>query len=176
MVNCLATDYIKVGSKALLAAKGPQVACGHIEPAGRESIAKLSSGRKLWIIATNIGSSKFLMSIQSFDKFYQLLMGAKSKRSKTHKQDKRDTRGVRFHSAEEGDVLIQPACYAHSDLTGRAFAADGSTRCALVHEWEGLDMRDTRRATVVFTSFSTGCGRGYISQWLRRFLEIKKSR
>ena len=33
-VNCLAPDYIKVGSKALLAAKGPWMTCGHIEPAG----------------------------------------------------------------------------------------------------------------------------------------------
>ena len=168
-VNCLAPGYIKVGSKALLAAKGPWMTCGHIEPAGGESIAKLSSGRKLWIIATNISSSKFLMSIQSFDHFYQLLMGAKSKRSKTHKQDKRNIRGLRFHLAEEGDVLIQPACYAHCVLTGRAFAADGSTRWALVHGWEGLDLRDTRRATVVFNNFSTGCGRGYISQWLKRY-------
>ena len=69
----------------------------------------------------------------NFDHFYQPLMGAKSKRSKTHKQDKRNTRGLRFHLAEDGDVLIQPACYAHCVLTGRAFAADGSTRWALVH-------------------------------------------
>ena len=162
-VNCLAPDYIKVGSKALFAAKGPWMTCVHIEPAGGESIAKLSSGRKLWIIATNIGSSRFLMSIQSFDHFYQRLMGAKSKRSKTHKQDKRNIRGLRFHLAEEGDVLFQPACYAHCVLTGRAFAADGSTRWALMHGWEGLDLRDTRRASIAFNSFSTGCGRGYIS-------------
>ena len=33
-VNCLAPDYIKVGSKALFAAKGPWMTCVHIEPAG----------------------------------------------------------------------------------------------------------------------------------------------
>ena len=30
-------------------------------------------------------------------------------------------------------------------------------------------LRDTRRASIVFNSFSTGCGRGYISQWLKRY-------
>ena len=108
------------------------------------------------------------MSIQSFDHFYQPLKGAKTKRSKTHKRDKINIHGLRFHLAE-GDVVMQPACYAHSVLTGQALAADGSTRRALVHGWEGLDLRDTRRATVVFNSFGTDCGRGYIAQWLKRY-------
>ena len=109
------------------------------------------------------------MSIQSFDHFYQPLMGAKIKRSKTHKRDKINIHGLRFHLAEERDVVMQPACYAHSVLTVQALAADGSTRWALVHGWEGLDLRDTRRATVVFNSFGTDCGRGYIAQWLKRY-------
>ena len=109
------------------------------------------------------------MSIQSSDHFYQLLMGAKSKRSETHKQNERNICGLRIHLAEEGDALVQPVCYAHCVLTGGVFAVDGSTRWAFVHGWEGLDLRDTRRASIVFNSFSTGSGRGYISQCLKRY-------
>ena len=59
-------------------------------------------------------------------------------------------------------------CMVGKDWTC-ATNADDSTRWALVHGWEGLDLRDNRLASIVFNSFSTGCGRGYISQWLKRY-------
>ena len=37
-----------------------------------------------------------------------------------------------------------------------------------MHGWEGLPLWDTRRATVVFSSFSTGCGTRHIAQWFKR--------
>ena len=65
--DCVRVDapsYISVDSKALLAIKDPWFTSGHIESAGAESVAKLESGRKLWLIASNIEFSRFLYGIQ----------------------------------------------------------------------------------------------------------------
>ena len=70
-ISCLAPEYIKIRSKAT---KGPWFTCAHIEWGGSESIAKLESGRKIWIFASTIASSQFLMSVQCFDHLYRLLV------------------------------------------------------------------------------------------------------
>ena len=74
-VTTLVPDYITVTtSNDLLAVKGSWFTAGHIEYAGGESIAKLASGRNLWIISTNLASSQFVLNITDFNSVYRLLM------------------------------------------------------------------------------------------------------
>ena len=158
--NCVqvsAPEYISLSSKACLATTGPWFTNGHIESAGGESIARLESGRKLWIIASNIESSRLIAKIQTFQEFHHLLM-SRSQRS----EDCPEFNGLRYHLALPGDVLIQPPCYAHCVLTGR------SEGWALVHGWEGLNLHDVNRANVVFDRFCLGVGKGVVYEWLQR--------
>ena len=164
--DCVRVDvpsYISVDSKALLAIKGPWFTSGHIESAGAESIAKLESGRKLWLIASNIESSRFLYGIQTFKDFHRLLMD----RAK-YGNDEKLCRGLSYHLAKPGDLLIQPPCFAHCVLTGRTSAADGSTSWSLVHGWEGLNVSDHLRGSLVIDRFCSGVKRGFILQWLEQ--------
>ena len=138
-ISCLAPEYIKIRSKALLATKGPWFTCAHIEWGGSESMAKLESGRKIWIFASTIASSQFLMSVQSFNHLYRLLFEPKTLYSRRKRKLIRD---LRHHLAEPGDVIIQPPCYAHCVLTGRSLNTDETVRWALVHGWEGINVND----------------------------------
>ena len=72
-VHCLPPpNNVVLRSKALLAAKGPWFTAAHNEWGGGESIAKLESGRKIWIIAINTGQHcKFRMGIESFEMLYR---------------------------------------------------------------------------------------------------------
>ena len=101
--------------------KGPWFTAGHIESAGGESIAKLASGRKLWIISTNFASSQFVLNITDFNSVYRLLM----LRESMNRNKKKLCRGLRYPLAEPGDVLIQPPLFAHCVLTGRSLTSDG---------------------------------------------------
>ena len=165
-ISCLAPEYIKIRSKALLATKGPWFTCAHIEWGGSESIAKLESGRKIWIFASTIAFSQFLTSVQSFNHLYRLLVEPKTLYSRRERMLIRD---LRYHLAEPGDVIIQPPCYAHCVLTGRSLNTDGTVRWALAHGWEGINVNDQERANRVFGQFSSGAGKGLIRQWLDRY-------
>ena len=76
-------------------------------------------------------------------------------------------RGLSYHLAKPGDLLIQP-CFAHCALTGRTSAADGSTSWSLVHGWEGLNVSDHLRGSLVIDRFCSGVKRGFILQWLEQ--------
>ena len=157
-----APPYVTVDSKAFLAAKGPWFTAGHVESGGCESIARLESGRKIWIIASHDTSSRLIMSIQDFGTLHRLL---------THEGDKNETikqyPGLFYHLALPGDILIQPACMAHCVVTARSVDSTGASIWSLVHGWEGLDLRDQSRGRVVIDRFCFGVGRGYITQWLQ---------
>ena len=139
-IHCLPPpNNVVLRSKALLAAKGPWFTAANIEWGGGESIAKLESGRKIWIIATNAASSKFLMSIESFEMLYRFLTEPKQLYTKKRKL----IRGLRYHLAQPGDVVIQPPLCAHIVLTGRSLNSDGTVQWALVHGWEGINVADS---------------------------------
>ena len=163
--DCVRVDVpscISVDSKALLAIKGPWFTSGHIESAGAESVAKLESGRKLWLIASNTESFRFLYGIQTFKDFHHLLMD----RARYGINGKL-CRDLSYHLTKPGDLLIQPR-FAHCVLTGRTSAVDGSTSWSLVHEWEGLNVSDHLRGSLVIDRFCSGVKRGFILQWLEQ--------
>ena len=164
-VATLVPDYITVTSKDLLAVKGPWFTAGHIESAGGESIAKLASGRKLWIISTNFASSQFVLNITDFNSVYRLLMLPES----MNRNERKLCRGLRYHLAEPGDVLIQPPLFAHCVLTGRSLTSDGMSRWSLVHGWEGVNISDLKRGSRVFGRFSFGSGQNYVEEWIQRY-------
>ena len=88
-ISCLASA-IKIRSKAFLATKGSWFACAYFECGGSESFAKLESGRKIWIFASTIASSQFLMSVQSFSPLYRLLVEPKTLYSRRERKLIRD--------------------------------------------------------------------------------------
>ena len=149
--------------KDLLAVKGPWFTAGHIESAGGESIAKLASGRKLWIISTNFASSQFELNITDFNSVYRLLMLPES----MNRNEKKMCRGLRYHLAEPGDELIQPPLFAHCILTGRSLTSDGKSRWSLVHGWEGVSISDLKKGGQVFGRFSFGSGQDYVEKWIQ---------
>ena len=122
-VHCLPPpNNVVLRSKALLAARGPWFTAAHIEWGGGGSIAKLESGLKVWIIAINTASSKFLMGIESFVTLYRFLKEPKQ----LDRKERRLIRGLRYHLAQPGDVVIQPPLCAHIVLTVRFFNSDGT--------------------------------------------------
>ena len=77
-------------------------------------------------------------------------------------------RGLRYHLAEPGYVLIQPPLFAHCVLIGRSLTSDGMSRWSLVQGWEGVNISDLKRGSRVFGRFSFGSGQDYVEEWIQK--------
>ena len=152
-------------STACIAARGDWATTAHIEWGGGESIAKLISGRKLWVIATTPSAAAHLRKYATYQQICDLLLGAGSQSSSAEPLDSFYSQ-LTYHIGEPGDIIVQPKFATHFVLTARA-DKDGKIIWDLVTGYEAIDLSVSDRATVLFDRFAVHMTRGDIEQELR---------
>ena len=137
---------------ACLAAWGPWITGSHTEWGGGESIAKLISGSKLWVIATTATAAKQLHRISTFAGMSDFLNRQRENTMKRREQ-------LMYHLGQPGDVIVQPAFATDFVVTDETMTEDGELLLALVTGFEGLDNRVLNRGVRLCDDFITGFGR-----------------
>ena len=157
---------VDVMSTGCIAAQGHWFTASHIEWGGGESIAKLISGKKLWVIATTSKGAKELHSLATFSAACRLLNVPSVRKSKLRKGANLEEK-LMYHLGEPGDVIIQPAFATHFVVTEATVTDEGELLWACVTGFEGLDNRMLDRAARLFDDFITGFNRALIRKELQ---------
>ena len=155
---------VDVQSVACIAASGAWVTAPHIEWGGGESVAKLLSGSKLWVIATRPKAAEALQKIATYSGICDLLREDK-KRSKGRKGSSLQEQ-LYYHIGQAGDVIVQPGFATHLVITEPSFSR-GRRKWACVGGFEGLDNRVSDRGRRLFNHFITGVNRAVFQNELR---------
>ena len=127
---------------------------------GGDSVAKLTSGSKLWIIAT---SFHLLYDFYTFKGTHR--RGMEISRMENH---------LHFHVAEPLNFIVKPSFAVHADITEPTFNR-GKPVWAVVTGSEALAKKDstTIRGRCVMKDFCLDVRRGQIVQEMRLFSELE---
>ena len=133
---------------------------------GGELIAKLISGKKIWVIATSLSSAKELHKLSTFSAAFELLNGTPGSRSRKRKGANLED-NLMYHLGEPGDVNVQPAFATHFVVTEATLSDEGELLRAVVTGFESLDNRMLDRAARLCDDFITGFNRAMIRKELQ---------
>ena len=129
---------------------------------GGESIAKVISGSKLWLITTNARAGRLLFARSTCLLDQSIVEFLTKPRPKNYVPNAFE-KNVYYHVAEAGDIIIQPAFAVHAVIT--APEVSRRRKCwSLVTGFEAVDVRMESRGRRVIDSFGIGMKVGFIAK------------
>ena len=150
----------------LLVAKGSWFTNGHIEFGGADSVAKLVSGCKLWIMSQSVNTSRFLLKIRTFNQLLNFLI-VKPGENVTTKY-----KGLFYHVGKSGDLIIQPSLFAHCVVTKEEKTKEDRRIWALVHGWEAINRNDMKLGRTVINNFCFGVTSSVIETLIKKHKSV----
>ena len=150
---------LTITSTGCLASVGGWFTPNYIEWTGGESVAKVISGSKLWLIANELETCKTLFKLETLDSVFDLLTKEDARRYKGKVSIERK---IFYHLSEPNDLIVQPSFSVHCVFT----EPNNSERkmWSLVTGFEAVDIRCLLRGPRLFNKFVTEVDRVLIKR------------